>query len=189
VALTVWVCAWRRRSLGRPQEGRYGLWRGSGNGGKTRAWFLVVGCARGGSARAFGRAWTSPSVGGVLLLVSSRPDVSPVLYERDAVRDEPARFQVAVTRDSRTILAASPLRLTRLRPASLGVVRLWGRLAPRPDRGRAARSIRRPMRAGQSVARSARRRPRAVPSAPGGSGWRRPLRWLARRSWCPRPHP
>jgi hypothetical protein len=63
-------------------------------------------------------------MGGVLLLVNSRPDVSQVLCERDAVRDELARFQVAVTRDSQTILAASPLRLTRLRPASRGVVRL-----------------------------------------------------------------
>jgi len=50
------------------------------------------------------------SNGRVLLLVNSGADVSQVLCELDAVRDELARFQVAVTRESRTVLGASPLR-------------------------------------------------------------------------------
>jgi len=48
--------------------------------------------------------------GRVLLLVNSGADVSQVLCELDAVRDELARFQVAVARESRTTVAASPLR-------------------------------------------------------------------------------
>jgi len=48
------------------------------------------------------------SDGRVLLLVNSGADVSQVLCELDAVRDELARFQVAVTRESRTTVA--PMR-------------------------------------------------------------------------------
>ena len=50
------------------------------------------------------------SDGRVLVLVNSGADVSQVLCELDAVRDELARFQVAVTRESRTVVAASPMR-------------------------------------------------------------------------------
>jgi hypothetical protein len=51
------------------------------------------------------------SDGRVLLLVNSGADVSQVLCELDAVRDELARFQVAVARESRTPVAAvSPVR-------------------------------------------------------------------------------
>jgi hypothetical protein len=50
------------------------------------------------------------SDGRVLLLVNSGADVSQVLCELDAVRDELARFQVAVTRESRTVLPVASLR-------------------------------------------------------------------------------
>jgi hypothetical protein len=50
------------------------------------------------------------SDGRVLLLVNSGADVSQVICELDAVREALARFQVAVTRESRTTVAASPLR-------------------------------------------------------------------------------
>jgi len=49
------------------------------------------------------------SDGRVLLLVNSGADVSQVICELDAVRDELARFQVAVTRESRTVVTASPV--------------------------------------------------------------------------------
>ena len=45
--------------------------------------------------------------GRVLLLVNSAADVSQVLCELDAVRDELTRFQVAVTRAA---VAVSPMR-------------------------------------------------------------------------------
>ena len=48
--------------------------------------------------------------GRVLLLVNSAADVSQVLCELDAVRDELTVFQVAVTRDRRTAAAASLMR-------------------------------------------------------------------------------
>ena len=48
--------------------------------------------------------------GRVLLLVNCGADVSQVLCELDAVRDELARFRVALTREARTTIAASPLR-------------------------------------------------------------------------------
>jgi len=48
--------------------------------------------------------------GRVLLLVNSGADVSQVLCELDAVRDELALFQLAVTRDRRTSAAVSPTR-------------------------------------------------------------------------------
>ena len=47
--------------------------------------------------------------GRVLLLVNSAAEVSQVLCELDAVRDELARFQVAVTRDRQTT-AVSPMQ-------------------------------------------------------------------------------
>lgn len=47
--------------------------------------------------------------GRVLLLVNSGADVSQVLCELNAVRDELTAFQVAVTRERRTA-AVSPLR-------------------------------------------------------------------------------
>jgi DNA-binding IclR family transcriptional regulator len=51
------------------------------------------------------------SSGRVLLLVNSAAEVSQVLCELDAVRDELTRFQVAVTRGrGTTTVAASPLR-------------------------------------------------------------------------------
>ena len=48
--------------------------------------------------------------GRVLLLVNSAADVSQVLCELDAVREALSRFQVALTRESRTVVAASPMR-------------------------------------------------------------------------------
>ena len=48
--------------------------------------------------------------GRVLLLVNCGADVSQVLCELDAVREALTRFQVAVTRESRTAVAASPMR-------------------------------------------------------------------------------
>ena len=50
------------------------------------------------------------SDGRVLLLVNCGADVSQVLCELDAVRDELALFQLAVTRDRRTSAAVSPMR-------------------------------------------------------------------------------
>jgi hypothetical protein len=50
------------------------------------------------------------SDGRVLLLMNSGADVAQVLCELDAIRDELARFQVAVARESRTPVAASPRR-------------------------------------------------------------------------------
>jgi len=49
------------------------------------------------------------SDGRVLLLVNSGADVSQVLCELDAVRDELTQFQLSVTRD-RQATAASPMR-------------------------------------------------------------------------------
>jgi hypothetical protein len=50
------------------------------------------------------------STGRVVLLVNSGADVSQVLCELDVVRDQLSRFQLAVARESRTIVAASPVR-------------------------------------------------------------------------------
>jgi DNA-binding IclR family transcriptional regulator len=53
---------------------------------------------------------TLSSDGRVLLLVNSAADVSQVLCELDAVRDELTAFQLAVTRDRSTAAAVSPMR-------------------------------------------------------------------------------
>ena len=48
--------------------------------------------------------------GRVLLLVNCGADVSQVMCELDAVREALTSFQVAVARDSRTAVVASPMR-------------------------------------------------------------------------------
>ena len=50
------------------------------------------------------------SDGRMLLLVNCGADVSQVLCELDAVREALTRFQVAVTRESRTTALALPMR-------------------------------------------------------------------------------
>ena len=50
------------------------------------------------------------SDGRVLLLVNCGADVSQVLCELDAVREALTRFQVALAQESRTVVAASPMR-------------------------------------------------------------------------------
>jgi hypothetical protein len=48
--------------------------------------------------------------GRVLLLVNCGADVSQVICELDAVREALARFQVALTRESRPVVPAPPMR-------------------------------------------------------------------------------